>query len=226
MPAKISLTGVVRAVEPGPGYFRLTMEEGGSTQPPKGLPPASAVITYTVLVAPKLAGQLNLPASGQRVLIQGELTLDLPLELCPGEIGVIAFQGQVLPDKAEKPPVPAGPPVPTPPPPNTDVPPPWPDLSGYPQVPLDHIQVPAPFLRTPPNQAKTAALRRAVQARGQLDRPVQVRPGLEPDTYVLVDEYRRYVVAQELGWATVPVDVKPTDALDSVDKGDGHHAMG
>jgi len=38
----------------------------------------------------------------EKILIQGEPTLDIPIDECPGEIGVICFQITVLPNKNDK----------------------------------------------------------------------------------------------------------------------------
>ncbi|WP_176586175.1 plasmid stabilization protein, partial [Priestia megaterium] len=38
----------------------------------------------------------------EKVLIQGEPTLDIPIDECPGEVGVICFQITVLPNKNDK----------------------------------------------------------------------------------------------------------------------------
>ncbi|MDF1960687.1 plasmid stabilization protein, partial [Priestia megaterium] len=38
----------------------------------------------------------------EKILIQGEPTLDIPIDECPGEVGVICFQITVLPSKNDK----------------------------------------------------------------------------------------------------------------------------
>jgi hypothetical protein len=38
----------------------------------------------------------------EKILIQGEPTLDIPIDECPGEVGVICFQITVLPNKNDK----------------------------------------------------------------------------------------------------------------------------
>lgn len=202
MPAKISLTGLPKDVQVLPDYYRLSMEEGGTLYPPKGLPSASPSITYTVLVSHKLGVQLGLPDASRRLLIQGELTLDLPLNECPGEIGVIAFQGQIIPEKQPAPKAALSTPV-------TPHERPWPDLSPYPLIALSQVKVPDKFLLRKPSRAKTQALQEAVAAHGQLDEPIVVRPAFDGSGYVLYDGYRRYVVARQLGWTTIPVDVRP-----------------
>jgi hypothetical protein len=139
--------------------------------------------------------------------------LDLPLEDCPGEIGVIAFQAQVIADKKATP-VKAAPVSVA-----TDGRP-WPDLSGYQQIALDSIKVPEEFLKTQPNKAKTQALQAQVAARGQLDEPVVIRPTSDGTGYVLYDGYRRYIVAQTLGWKTVPVEVRTMDTVVEITNSD------
>lgn len=113
---------------------------------------------------------------------------------------------QVLPERQEKAPEseqprtqPAAPPLPQRQ---------WPDLSPYPQVALNAIKVPAAFLARKPNKEKTEALKASVVAHGQLDEPIVVRPALDGVGYVLYDGYRRYIIARQLGWTTVPVDVR------------------
>lgn len=208
MPAKINLTGFPTDVQVLPDYYRLSMEEGGTLYPPKGLPSASQPISYTVLVSRKLGSQLGLPDTSQRLLIQGELTLDLPLNECPGEIGVIAFQGQVIPERKPEPKA-------APPTPPAFKERSWPDLSQHPQIAVTDIKIPAAFLVRKPNKAKTEALKSAVATQGQLDEPIVVRPTLDGSGYVLFDGYRRYLVARELGWTTVPVEVQSHGAEDA-----------
>ncbi|WP_394542779.1 ParB N-terminal domain-containing protein [Priestia aryabhattai] len=38
----------------------------------------------------------------EKILVQGEPTLDIPIDECPGEIGIICFQITVLPNKNDK----------------------------------------------------------------------------------------------------------------------------
>lgn len=91
----------------------------------------------------------------------------------------------------------------------------WPDLSAYLQVPLAAIHIPRQhFLKSPPNKNKTKTLREAVKVRcqlDQLDQPLAVRVTEDGTGYVLVDGYRRYVVAQHLRWPTVPVVIQGID---------------
>lgn len=38
----------------------------------------------------------------EKILIQGEPTLDIPIDECPGEVGVICFQIIILPNRKDK----------------------------------------------------------------------------------------------------------------------------
>ncbi|WP_460148749.1 ParB N-terminal domain-containing protein, partial [Priestia megaterium] len=71
---------------------------------PKGLK-KSTFISYTVFVAKKAFNKTGLTKKSimhEKILVQGEPTLDIPIDECPGEIGIICFQITVLPNKNEK----------------------------------------------------------------------------------------------------------------------------
>ena len=216
MGAKIILTGrptgpIVETSQ----YFRFEMEEGGSPAPPKGLPPAS-VLTFSVFVAKKAGKKLGFPRQPDpRLLVPGELVADVPLSECPGEIGVITFQVEELlaketlvPDHPSTVPAPPIRPKVAPRQPSAGF---RPDLSAYPVVPLEQIAIPDAFLRTPPSAPRTAELQAQIQEQGQLDEPLVVERTVEPPGYLLKDGYRRYLIARQLGWTTVPVQME-TDA--------------
>ncbi|MED4117259.1 plasmid stabilization protein, partial [Priestia megaterium] len=80
------------------------MREKGSPSAPKGLK-KSTFISYTVFVAKKAFNKTGLTKKSimhEKILIQGEPTLDIPIDECPGEVGVICFQITVLPNKNDK----------------------------------------------------------------------------------------------------------------------------
>ena len=89
----------------------------------------------------------------------------------------------------------------------------WPDLSAYPVVPLEQIAIPDAFQRTLPKAQRTAELQVQVQKWGQLDEPVVVQRIENPPGYLLKDGYRRYLIARQLGWTSVPVRMEPGAAL-------------
>ena len=105
MPHKITLTG--SATGPLREYHRYVafdMREKGSPSAPKGLK-KSTFISYTVFVAKKAFNKTGLTKKSimhEKILIQGEPTLDIPIDECPGEVGVICFQITVLPNKNDK----------------------------------------------------------------------------------------------------------------------------
>ncbi|WP_260621052.1 hypothetical protein [Priestia aryabhattai] len=62
-------------------------------------------ISYTVFVAKKAFNKTGLTKKSimhEKILVQGEPTLDIPIDECPGEIGIICFQITVLPNKNDK----------------------------------------------------------------------------------------------------------------------------
>ncbi|WNS78773.1 plasmid stabilization protein [Domibacillus sp. DTU_2020_1001157_1_SI_ALB_TIR_016] len=136
-------------------------------------------------------------------MVQGEPTLDVPMDDCPGEIGVICFRVSIIPEKqketvnAEKEPVkepekkeevkaeeqPKGPE----------------ETEDF--ISLDQIQVPESFLQTRPNPYKTQLVIDHVKQAGILDEPITINR----ETKVLTDGYRRYIVAEKLNMKIVPV---------------------
>lgn len=105
MAAKITLTGKrISPIVTTEDYHRFEMRETGSPTAPKGLPVANAIL-YSVFIGitpGKTLDILNLPED-QFFLIQGEIILGgLSQELCPGQIGVIAFQTTLHQAKEKK----------------------------------------------------------------------------------------------------------------------------
>ncbi|MET3689729.1 flagellar biosynthesis GTPase FlhF [Priestia megaterium] len=105
MPHKITLTGSATGpLREYDRYVAFDMREKGSPSAPKGLK-KSTFISYTVFVAKKAFNKTGLTKKSimhEKILIQGEPTLDIPLDECPGEVGVICFQITVLPNKNDK----------------------------------------------------------------------------------------------------------------------------
>ncbi|MGG0463291.1 plasmid stabilization protein [Priestia aryabhattai] len=105
MPHKITLTGSATGpLREYDRYVAFDMREKGSPSAPKGLK-KSAFISYTVFVAKKAFNKTGLTKKSimhEKILIQGEPTLDIPIDECPGEVGVICFQITVLPNKNDK----------------------------------------------------------------------------------------------------------------------------
>ncbi|MDF2052740.1 plasmid stabilization protein [Priestia megaterium] len=105
MPHKMTLTGSATGpLREYDRYVAFDMREKGSPSAPKGLK-KSTFISYTVFVAKKAFNKTGLTKKSimhEKILIQGEPTLDIPLDECPGEIGIICFQITVLPNKNDK----------------------------------------------------------------------------------------------------------------------------
>ncbi|MFS8602678.1 plasmid stabilization protein [Priestia megaterium] len=105
MPHKITLTGSATGpLREYDRYVAFDMREKGSPSAPKGLK-KSTFISYTVFVAKKAFNKTGLTKKSimhEKILIQGEPTLDIPIDECPGEVGVICFQITVLPNKNNK----------------------------------------------------------------------------------------------------------------------------
>ncbi|WP_050184060.1 ParB N-terminal domain-containing protein [Domibacillus robiginosus] len=211
MAHKITLTGKpMSALRLKKNFYTFDMEEKGSPAVPKGLP-ASSTITYTVFINQKQlkkAGLTEENIQNQKIMVQGEPTLDVPVDDCPGEIGVVCFQVSVIPEKQkeavqeEKEPVkeqekkeevkaeeqPKGP-------------------EGTEDfISLDQIEVPESFLQTRPNPYKTQLVIDYVKQAGILDEPITINR----ETKVLTDGYRRYIVAEKLEMKTVPVMYEKT----------------
>ncbi|WP_416435526.1 plasmid stabilization protein [Priestia megaterium] len=105
MPHKMTITGSATGpLREYDRYVAFDMREKGSPSAPKGLK-KSTFISYTVFVAKKAFNKTGLTKKSimhEKILIQGEPTLDIPIDECPGEIGIICFQITVLPNKNEK----------------------------------------------------------------------------------------------------------------------------
>ena len=212
MSAKITITGVRSGkLRKNDRFYAFEIETGGSANPPKGLPTAAAtLVEYTVFVSLKAgrkAGLENAPRD-QKWVVQGEPTIDLSVDECPGAIGVIAFQLEAIPARTEKPKPAATVESSTPKKVQTPVEPPKPVAPPPAEVhtlPLTEIHVSKKYKRYALNEEKTQPVMEWVKEHGRLDKPIEVRPN--NGEYWLMDGYRRYVIAQELGLAEVDVRV-------------------
>ncbi|MHA7098135.1 ParB N-terminal domain-containing protein [Priestia aryabhattai] len=105
MPHKMTITGSATGpLREYDRYVAFDMREKGSPAAPKGLK-KSTFISYTVFVAKKAFNKTGLTKKSimhEKILVQGEPTLDIPIDECPGEMGIICFQITVLPNKNEK----------------------------------------------------------------------------------------------------------------------------
>ncbi|MCM3255553.1 plasmid stabilization protein [Priestia aryabhattai] len=232
MPHKITLTGSATGpLREYDRYVAFDMREKGSPSAPKGLK-KSTFISYTVFVAKKAFNKTGLTKKSimhEKILIQGEPTLDIPIDECPGEVGVICFQITVLPNKNDKeknqpdekkePNQEAS--TPSEAQKNTEStaqeevqePISQPvaneqkkELPNQPKgtqdlVSFNEIVVPEAFLNTRPNPEKTQKVIDFVKHTGRLDEPLTI----EKRSNILKDGYRRYVVAKTVKMDKVPV---------------------
>lgn len=176
------------------------MEEKGSDNPPKGLP-KSTRISYTVFANKKQLKKVGIELNkkpSQKLLIQGEPTLDVPLNICRGEIGVVCFQIQVLPEKN--------------------------DTQGiqddqekkaksvpmqYPKgtqkiIDIDTVVIPDDLQQRPPRAEKVQNIVSYFKKKNGFDEPITIN---EKDS-VLEDGYTRYLAAKEMGIHKIPIAYK------------------
>jgi hypothetical protein len=224
--AKIMLTGTrTGELRKTAQYYAFEMELEGSKTAPKGLPLPSKSIQYTVFVSLKAGRKAKLESApiDRKWLIQGELVLDVPVQDCPGEIGVVAFQIAELPSKQEQSPASDSPSEREVKAAQAEVAAAVSNIQAEPstetsilQVKLENIQVPEQFLQTKLNPVKTDLLRKFVQKNGRIDKPIHLCR--EENTYWLVDGYRRYVVAREFGFDEVPALIETEKSLEELKK--------
>src|SRR6478735_9309765 len=207
MPHKMTLTGSATGpLREYDRYVAFDMREKGSPSAPKGLK-KSTFISYTVFVAKKAFNKTGLTKKSimhEKILIQGEPTLDIPIDECPGEVGVICFQITVLPNKKDKEAVQLE--VKQEPTEEKKAEPKKKTLPNQPKgtqdlLNFDDIIVPEAFLKTRPNAEKTQKVIDFVKRTGRLDEPLTIEKG----SNVLKDGYRRYVVAKTVKMDKVPV---------------------
>jgi len=173
MGAKIVLTGVrSSSLRKTDKYYAFEMILGGSPTAPKGLPLASASVQYTVFVSLKAAKRANLElvSAEQKWLVQGEIVLDVSVDECPGEIGVVAYQISVLPAFEESVALGAvqaevAATVET----ATVT-----EVVAFPMVSIESIHLPEKFQGAWLNPKKTESLREWIIQNGKLDKPLDV----------------------------------------------------
>lgn len=201
MPHKITLTGKpVSPLRQKGSYYTFDMEESGSPGSPKGLPNRST-ITYTVFINQKQLKKAGLTEENiqtQKVMVQGEPTLDVPVEDCPGEIGVICFQASIILEKQKEPAQNKQAPIKEEA--KVEEEPKGPEGTED-FVSLEQIIVPEEFLNTRPNPEKTQKVIDYVKRIGYLDEPITINR----ETRILTDGYRRYIVAKKMEMDVVPV---------------------
>ena len=216
MPHKITLTGKpTSSLRHKGSYWTFDMEENGSVAAPKGLPKSSN-ITYTIFVNQKQltkAGLTKKNIQTEKIMVQGEPTLDMPIEDCPGQIGIVCFQVSIIPEKNIEKPLDNS---------STNSNPGKEEVKAKQTqqeklkgpkgtedfILLDEIIVPEAFLNSHPNPEKTQQVIDYVKRIGYLDEPIIVNR----DTKVLSDGYRRYIIAKKVKMVMVPVAYEKINA--------------
>ncbi|RJR12127.1 hypothetical protein C4588_02660 [Candidatus Parcubacteria bacterium] len=185
MSHKITLTGSVSSdLREIDSIITFDLVTGGSKHPPKGLPSSEGEIKYTIFCNKKQvkkAGLLEGDIKIHKILVQGEPVLNLPENKCPGQIGVVCFKVEMIPEKKETC--------------DTEEK----DLPEENMLPLDKIIIPKDF--RPPGRAKVEAAIEYYKEHGKFDKPVTV----DKRDMLLTDGYKRYVAAQQMGLMEIEV---------------------
>ncbi|MFC0560787.1 plasmid stabilization protein [Halalkalibacter alkalisediminis] len=197
MPHKIILTGKATSSLRCEGQiYSFDMRESGSSSAPKGLP-VSTDISYTVFANKKQLQKANITdetIKTEQLLVQGEPTLDISVDRCPGEIAVIAFQLQIIDKKQKK---------------DLKAPKEQKEEKKVIQAPkgtsdflyLEEIVIPDKFLNAYPRKEKLDEKMKYLEENGTIDQPLLVHS----ETKLLQDGYSRYIAAKEMKEKKVPV---------------------
>lgn len=190
MPHKITLTGkATSGLRKNYKYFTFDMIESGSKGAPKGLP-KSTKIHYTVFVNQKQLNKAGVTKDNickEKLMIQGEPTLDVPMDQCPGEVAVTCFQIQTIQPKEKKEET------------KKSVQEAIPEGSKL--VDINSIVIPEAFLNSSPNPEKLKEKKDTLTKEKQFKKPILI----DPKTDQLIDGYTWYLVAKELNYKEVPV---------------------
>ncbi|MCQ6530522.1 plasmid stabilization protein [Bacillus mycoides] len=196
MPQKITLTGMPKTeVRDCDTYVSFEMTEKGGPTGPKGIPFKSTAITYTVFVSKKQFKTVDIDSQGfknTKLLVQGEPTLDAPIDACPGEVGVICMQIQALPKKEEKP--------------KQEKKKEEPEQEYAPEgteaiLPLDKIVLGETYQISVPRQEKQDRVAQAIEKTGTIDEPILI----DKENKILRDGFSRYFVARKMKLDRIPV---------------------
>jgi len=102
MPAKVKITGapvkVREATLNDKPIYCLDYVQGGKSVPPRGLPKPTQVNTTVILNAKQWRKNFSTKKELPFLVIEGEVTLDVPMSVLNGEFAVIAFKVE-KPDK-------------------------------------------------------------------------------------------------------------------------------
>lgn len=170
----------------------------------KGLPMPENPIVYTVFINKKQKSKLSVSPKdfvSLNLCVQGEPTLDVPVDQCPGEIGVLCNQIERIPNKNNQE--------------NPNVAEAEKDVqlaekevavtlaSETNEFNIHHIVIPEAFQKSPPNPAKIAEKKDLILKAGKIEKQIRLSK-----KKVLQDGYAWYMAAMELGFSEVPVTFK------------------
>lgn len=164
----------------------------------KEFPMPESPILYTVFINQKQHDKLNVSPEEflkLHLCVQGEPTLDIPISDCPGEIGILCTNVQIMMGKnqaeqsiAEKEILSAAQEVAT-----TETP-------AIILLDINEIIISKNFQKSPPNPAKVAEKRQMIEKSGEIEKPI-----LLSKKNVLLDGYAWYMAAIHIGMHKVPV---------------------
>lgn len=233
MAAKLTITGEVSQVrnvkstlDNDVRWMCLDITTGGTGTAPKGLPMPSKDIQFTVLMNKKQYEKLEQEVNdadvkmvGGKVLIQGEITLDLSFDILEGDMGVVAFQvesldakkkEQVAEVKVEKKKSPDNTAMES----SVKVEPEQVGIKQKKKMPkspmkVSSIQIPQEFQEVSPSEKKIVKAVQYYVEYGYLDQEILLIKG--EGGWVLRDGYTRYLAAKRLGLDEVAVGLFEED---------------
>lgn len=96
MPAKVKITGTPAKIRKttlnDKPVYCVDFIQGGKTVPPKGLPKPTQVKTTVLMNAKQWRKNLENEKPLPFLIIEGEVTLDVPMSVLNGDFAVIAFK--------------------------------------------------------------------------------------------------------------------------------------
>lgn len=196
MPIKLNVSGTLEGpIRETHGTYWFEVSAKASKSAPKGLPAPSDALVTVICNGKQLSPCRALIEQGDKILVQGELALDVPASSVGGDLAVVAYQLSTVTLEEQKK---AAPPAESEP--GVQLP----DLKhGEPVLfPLAAIIVPPELLSSRLNPEKLTAARQELAA-GVMPGPIEV--AMLHGSPVLQDGYRKWVVLTEAGHNQHPV---------------------
>ncbi|MDX8367876.1 plasmid stabilization protein [Cytobacillus sp. IB215665] len=185
MPHRITLsakaTSELRKIKKN--SYAFDIQDCGAPFSPSSLP-VSECIEYTVFINKEQLKKLMIDKEEFRnhnLFIEGEPTLNIPMDLCPGEIGVICTEIHIVEPHKGK---------------HIDVPK---ETQGF--CVLSEITISDSFRNSNPQERKLLERFDYIDKHGTIDEPIVINK----ETKSLEDGYTRYLAAKERKIKKVPV---------------------